>query len=84
MWSVEFSREAVKALMRMPRDQAKLIRRKIDGLARDPRNAPNVKKLSEHPGYRLRVGDWRVVYLLSDERMVIHVIRIASRGEVYK
>ena len=84
MWSIEFSRDAVKALMRMPRDQALRIRRKLDELARDPRNAPNVKKLTEHPGYRLRVGDWRVVYLLVEERVVIHVIRIAPRGEVYK
>ncbi len=84
MWSVEFSRDAVKALMRMPRDQALRIRRKIDELARDPYNAPNVKKLTEHPGFRLRVGDWRVVYLLIEERVVIHVVRIAPRGEVYK
>jgi mRNA interferase RelE/StbE len=40
--------------------------------------------LTEHPGYRLRVGDWRVVHLLVEERVVIHVIRIAPRGEVYK
>jgi mRNA interferase RelE/StbE len=83
VWSVEFSRDAVKALMRMPRDQALRIRRKIDELARDPYNAPNVKKLTEHPGFRLRVGDWRVVYLLIEERVVIHVVRIAPRGEVY-
>lgn len=70
--------------MRMPRDQALRIRRKIDELARDPYNAPNVKKLTEHPGFRLRVGDWRIVYLLIEERVVIHVVRIAPRGEVYK
>jgi len=69
--------------MRMPRDQALRIRRKIDELARDPYNAPNVKKLTEHPGFRLRVGDWRVVYLLIEERVVIHAVRIAPRGEVY-
>jgi mRNA interferase RelE/StbE len=38
----------------------------------------------EQPGYRLRVGDWRVVYLLDRERIVIQVIRIAQRGEVYR
>lgn len=70
--------------MRMPRDRALRIRRKIDELARDPYNARNVKKLTEHPGFRLRVGDWRVVYLLIEERVVIHVVRIAPRGEVYK
>ncbi len=84
MGSVEFSRDAVKGLMRMPRDQALRIRRKIDELARDPYNAANVKKLTEHPGFRLCVGDWRVVYLLIEERVVIHVVRSVPRGEVYK
>jgi mRNA interferase RelE/StbE len=43
-----------------------------------------VKKLTEHPGFRLRVGDWRVVYLLQNDRLVVQIIRIAPRGEVYK
>jgi mRNA interferase RelE/StbE len=68
----------------MPRDQALRIRRKLDELARDPMHAPNVKKLVEHPGFRLRIGDWRVLYLLDRKRVVIHVVRIAPRGEVYK
>ncbi len=68
----------------MPRDQAGRIRRKLDEMARDPLHAVNVKKLSEHPGFRLRVGDWRIVYMLDHDRVVIQVIRIAPRGEVYK
>jgi len=43
-----------------------------------------VKKLTDHPGFRLRVGDWRVVYTVSYDQLVVHVIRIAQRGEVYK
>lgn len=84
MWTIEFSRDAVKALMRMPRDHAMRLRRKIDELVRDPRGAPNVKKLTEHPGYRLRVGDWRIIYLLHEKRLIVHIIRIAPRGEAYK
>jgi mRNA interferase RelE/StbE len=84
VWKLEFSRDAVKALVRMPRDQAVRVRRKLDELARDPIGAPNVKKLTGHPGFRLRVGDWRVVYLLQNERLVVQIIRIAPRGEVYR
>ena len=84
MWSVEFSREAAKALLRMPRDQAIRIRRRIDALARDPLGARNVKKLTEHPGYRLRVGDWRVLYLVDGDRVVIQIVRVAHRREVYR
>ncbi len=84
MWQIELSRDAAKALLRMPRNHAMRIRTKLDQLARDPFNAPNIKKLTEHPGFRLRVGEWRVVYLLDNDRIVIQVIRIAPRGEVYK
>jgi len=68
----------------MPREQAARIRRKLDQLAKDPHAMANVKKLTEHPGYRLRVGDWRVVYLLDSGRIVIQIIRIAKRSEVYR
>lgn len=84
VWVIEFSRDAVKALTRMPRTDAVRIRRKLDELARDPLNAQQVKKLTDHPGYRARIGDWRVVYLLVEERLVVQVIRIAQRGEVYR
>ena len=84
MWTLEFSREATTALLRMPRDQAHRIRARLVALARDPYAASNVKKLSAYPGFRLRVGDWRVVYLLDQGRIVIQVIRIAQRGEVYR
>ena len=84
MWRLELSREATKAMLRMPRDHALRIRARLNDLVKDPYNAPNVKKLTEHPGFRLRVGDWRVVYLLDQDRIVIQVIRIAPRGEVYR
>jgi len=84
VWSLEFSREAAKALLRMPRQEAVRIRKKLDVLARDPAGARGVKKLTEHPGYRLRVGDWRVLYLLDRDRIVIQVVRVAHRREVYR
>ncbi len=84
MYSVEITRDAIKALRKMPRNVATLIREKIGALAINP-YAPNnnVKKLKGADDYRLRVGDWRVVYTLKDDRLVIVVIRIAPRGGVY-
>ena len=84
MWKIELTHEAAKALLRMPRDVAFRIRTKLDDLARDPYGAANVKKLTAQPGFRMRVGDWRIVYLVDQDRIVVHVIRIASRGDVYK
>ena len=75
----------LKALSRMDRAVARRIRSKILGLARDPL-APNnnVKKLVGVEGYRLRVGDWRVVYVLERKVLTVVVVRIGHRSEVYK
>ena len=69
----------------MPRNAAKLIREKLDDIAVNPyADHPNAKKLQGREGYRLRVGDWRVVYKIQNEQLIVVVMKIASRGEVYK
>jgi mRNA interferase RelE/StbE len=85
MFSIEYSKAARKALKIMPRNTARLIMEKVEALAVDP-FAPNnnVRRLTNHPGYRLRVGDWRVVYLVHEQALLIAVVRIAPRGEVYQ
>lgn len=84
MYSLRFSTAAIKALRKAPSETAKRIRTKLDELARDPMAAPNVKKLTNHPGYRLRVGDWRVIYLLQHGELVIQVVDLGQRKEVYR
>ena len=42
------------------------------------------KKLVGRPGYRLRVGDWRVIYELESGRLVVRVLEIGPRGGVYQ
>ena len=85
MYTVMFSKQATKTMRRLPRNVARLISDKVDQLASEPESLANqVKKLTDHPGYRLRIGDWRVVYTVSDETVTIHIIRIAPRGGVYQ
>ncbi|MEA5115100.1 MAG: hypothetical protein VB050_13850 [Geobacteraceae bacterium] len=58
MFSIEYSKAARKALKAMPRNTARLVMEKINALAVDPMvTNNNVRKLTGHPGYRLRVGD---------------------------
>lgn len=83
MHSIEYTREARKTLARMPRNVREVVMSKIDGLARDPFGAANVKKLVGQPAYRLRVGDWRVIYDVDSGRIVVRVLRIGPRGGVY-
>ncbi len=84
MYQVTFSKQADKTLRRLPKNLALKIAKKIKSLALNPHGMGNVKKLTNHPGYRLRVGDWRVVYTVKDAELVIHVVKIKTRGEVYK
>ena len=69
----------------MPCNTADIIMKKIEALAADPfAPSSNVKKLTSHPGYRLRIGDWRVVYTIQQDRLLIAVVRIVPRGEAYR
>jgi mRNA interferase RelE/StbE len=83
MKNISYSRDAIKSLTRMPANTAKLIRSKIEQYAANPASlANNVKALKGAPGiYRLRVGDWRIVF--NEDGQVLSVIKIAARGSVY-
>jgi mRNA interferase RelE/StbE len=85
MYRIVFTKQADRVLRKMSRNTARLIREKLDQLAQEPyaRN-PNLTKLQGRSGYRLRIGDWRVIYELEDDRLVILVLKIAPRGEVYR
>jgi mRNA interferase RelE/StbE len=85
VYEISYAKEAEKSLLRIPRNTAKLIREKLEVIAVNPfADHPNAKKLQGREGYRLRVGDWRIVYKIQNEQLIIVVLKIASRGEVYK
>lgn len=83
MKKIAYSKAALKTLVRMPANTARLIRSKIEQYAADPASLANtVITLKGMEGAkRLRVGDWRVVF--SETGDVIAIIRIAPRGGVY-
>jgi mRNA interferase RelE/StbE len=84
LYKIEFTIDALKALAGMPANTAKLIRSKIDLLAVNPA-APNnnVRRLKGGSLCRLRVGDWRVVYEVRNDMLVIVVVKIAPRRSVH-
>ncbi|HMN19830.1 MAG TPA: type II toxin-antitoxin system RelE/ParE family toxin [Ottowia sp.] len=84
MHSVEYTKHALRALIAMPANTRALIKSKIEALAADPVNARNVKKLVGRPGYRLRVGDWRVIYAVDTGQLVVLALDIGARGGIYK
>ena len=80
---IAYSKQAIKTLKRVPNNESTRIRSKLRQYADDPASqANNVKKLQGRDGYRLRVGDWRVIFDEND--VVIEVIKIGARGSVYE
>ena len=85
MYQIVFTKEAAKSLQKMPRNTAKLIREKLEAITSNPyADHPNAKKLQDRDGYRLRVGDWRVIYEIQNDHLVILVLKVVPRGEVYR
>jgi len=84
MYSVEYSKQSIRALRRMPANTAMLIRNKITSLALDPFVAQGVKKLAGRDEYRLRVGNWRVLYVLENRQLKVLIMDIGPRGGIYQ
>lgn len=83
-YRIELSRGAEKALAALPGEARRRIASKIDALAENPR-PPGTKKLTgEDDLYRVRVGDYRVVYEIRDRVLIVLVLNIGHRREVYR
>ena len=84
MYLVSIDRAAAKVLLGFPEKDQLRIRDRIDALAANPRPV-DCKKLQGEDGlYRIRSGDYRVVYAIRDKQLVVLVVRIGDRKDVYR
>jgi mRNA interferase RelE/StbE len=83
-YRVEIARRAVKAMAVVPRRDQQRIRAAIDLLADDPRPSACIALTGETGVYRVRVGDYRIVYEVQDDRLLVHVVRVGHRRDVYR
>jgi mRNA interferase RelE/StbE len=74
---------AVKELSSIPKDRRELIVAVLDDLQKQPR-PPGAKKLAGVDGYRVRKGDYRVLYTIDDAARLVRVYRVGHRREVYR
>ncbi|MDX9867356.1 MAG: type II toxin-antitoxin system RelE/ParE family toxin [Kiritimatiellia bacterium] len=83
-YAVRLDPRTWKGIERLPDDIRGRIVRRLKSLEEDPR-PPGVAKLSGAEDlYRVRAGDWRIVYAVRDRELVVVVIRIGHRPEVYR
>jgi mRNA interferase RelE/StbE len=77
------ARSAAKEIEGLPKQERVKIVAKIQGLASNPR-PPGCEKLAGDDKYRIRHGDYRILYTISDPTVLVTVVRVAHRREVYR
>lgn len=83
-YSIELKPSADKALQRLPVTAQRKLVMAIERLADDPRPAGCVKLAGDENLWRIREGDYRIVYEIHESRLVVLVVRVAHRKDVYR
>jgi len=82
-YTVEFLKTAEEELAKLPKEAQRQIMKKVEGLKDDPRPAVVKQLKSPEKFLRLRVGDYRVIYLVVGKHLVVLVVSIGARKDVY-
>lgn len=81
-YEVVFKRSVYKDLRPIPNADVKCILTRIGSLANDPRPA-GCEKLSGQERYRVRQGVYRIIYAIEDTRLIVTVVKVGHRGQIY-
>ncbi len=85
MYELIFLKQPRKKLVSLSKKVSKSIMRKMEDVAKDLfKKNNNVEKLQGVDGFRLRHGDWWIIYKVEKEIITVIVVKIETRGEVYK
>ena len=82
-YNIEIKKSAAKEIGKLPKQELKRVVEKIKLLAEDPR-PEGCKKLSGDEKYRLRIGNYRILYRIEDDLLIIYVVKVGHRKEIYK
>lgn len=82
-YKIHYDVDLDKALGKIPKRDAKFIKEKIESLAKHPRPHGSIK-LSGKELYRIRHGIYRIIYKIFDDRLVVLVLDVDGRKDVYK
>lgn len=82
-YRIEFRPAALRALRTIEKMDAQRIRGAIALLAADPR-PPGARRLAGRPAYRVRSGDYRIIYTIEDTALVVLVVALGHRKNIYR
>jgi len=84
VYAVFLKPAALRELRKLPEDIRRRVAARIDALAGDPRPAGIERLQGEADFYRVRVGDYRIVYQVESKALVVLVVRVGHRRDVYR
>ena len=82
-YKLEIKRSAVKEIERLPKRDVTAVMEKIASLAENPR-LPGCEKLSAQEKYRIRCGDYRILYAIEDNISSVYVVKVRHRKDAYR
>ena len=82
-YRLQIKQSAARELEAVPLKDRRRIVRRVTALAKDPR-PPGCEKLSGQEKYRVRQGDYRIVFAIDDEELNVVVVKIGHRRDVYR
>jgi mRNA interferase RelE/StbE len=82
-YRVVFDPGALREFRKLPKMQQRRLAECLDALAEDPRPA-SAKKLTEVEAYRIRSGDYRLIYAVKDLLLIVLIVRVGNRRDIYK
>ena len=83
-YAIDFVPSAKRELQKLPREVQLKLNQRIDSLSLDPRPRGSKKLKGGDELWRIRMGDYRVVYEVRDKVLLVLVVRVARRREVYR
>lgn len=83
MYKIIYDIDLEKALKKIPKCDVLAIVDRIEELAKDPRAIASIK-LTGRDAYRLRVGNYRIIYRIQDKQLLIVIIDVDGRADIYK
>jgi len=84
IYRINVKRSAAKALKNIPKKDRKRIADKIDSLSENLPNPATTKMRGNNPFHKIRVGNYRIIYEIQNDILVILVVKIGHRKDIYK
>jgi len=83
-YRIQVKKSAAKALKKIPKSERKRIAELIESWSDNPPNPDKSKMKGDNPFHKIRIGDYRIIYEIQEDVLIILVVKIGHRKDVYR